>query len=429
MKSMTHFSIKKAVITAALVVSASSISTQALAQSAAVVCPGYTPKPTEIVGQRAGKKAQKAFEAYSDETVDEKLRVKNAIDILLEVEAEGFDQAYVDNFIGQLYASFDQAKALTYIKRAADANVLNDGEQASALRTTADLLLMDKQYKNAVGAYKKWIAFTCKEDAGVYLRMAQAYYESGDLAGILEPADKAIELNKQAGKLDKNPYLLKLTSFYERKLYPQTVKVAEELVRIFPSEKQWWVQLGQFYFLVENFDKALSTLEIAYNQGYLEKPQQVKILAQLYAQNDIPFKAATLLEKHIKSGFIKLDDSLTSSMANSFHQARDYKKAAYYYGKVAQSSGDPEYYRKQGTLLLAAEDYKGALAALEKSLKGTDKIGRVHMAMMEANFYQGNFKEAHKHVVEAGKDKSTARSARSWEPYIKEKARNRGIRI
>jgi hypothetical protein len=49
--------------------------------------------------------------------------------------------------------------------------------------------------------------------------------------------------------------------------------------------------------------------------------------------------------------------------------------------------------------------------------------------MMQANFDNGDFKSAYKHVKEAKKDKSTARNARSWEPYIKEKAKNRGIRL
>jgi secreted PhoX family phosphatase len=49
--------------------------------------------------------------------------------------------------------------------------------------------------------------------------------------------------------------------------------------------------------------------------------------------------------------------------------------------------------------------------------------------MMEASFYTGDFRTAFVHVQEAKKDSATARSARSWEPYIKEKAKNRGITL
>lgn len=48
---------------------------------------------------------------------------------------------------------------------------------------------------------------------------------------------------------------------------------------------------------------------------------------------------------------------------------------------------------------------------------------------MEANFYLGNYKKAFEHVQIAKKDKSLRRNAIAWEPYIKDKAKNRGIKI
>ena len=80
--------------------------------------------------------------------------------------------------------------------------------------------------------------------------------------------------------------------------------------------------------------------------------------------------------------------------------------------------------------MLAAEDYKGSINALQKALdKGAEQTGRIHIAMMEANIYTGNFRQAMVHVREAKKDKNVERTARAWEPYIKEKAKNRGIKV
>ena len=93
-------------------------------------------------------------------------------------------------------------------------------------------------------------------------------------------------------------------------------------------------------------------------------------------------------------------------------------------------SSDPEFYRKQGVLLLVAEDYKGAITALSKALeRGVEDPGKVHFSLMEANFYAGDFKQAYEHIKEAKKDKTLRRNANAWEPYIKQKAKNRGINI
>lgn len=400
----------------------------ASAQSAAVVCADYKRGSTEIVGERVGKKIQKALEAYNADLVDD------ALAILLDINAgSAYDKAFTDNFIGKMLAGKDGEgmKALKYLKGSVSPKALNDSEHANTLRLVGDLSMQEKQYKQAIDYYQKWMTYTCKQDPDIYTRMAQAYYETKQLPEMVAPSDKAIELYAAKGKPNKNPYVLKLQSFYERKMYPQTVAVAEVLVKTFPDNKQWWSQLGFFYMLVEDYKKALSTFEIAYNKGFLTKKSEIKALAQLYATNSIPYKAAVILEKHIKEGLVERNETNLSSLANSLHQAKEYLDAAKYYGEAAKLSDEPaDLLRKQGVLLLSAERYKDALKVLQAALdKGADNAGRIHMAMMEASFYSGNFRKAMTHVKEAKKDRATQRNARSWEPYIKEKAKNRGIKL
>ena len=396
----------------------------ASAQSAAIVCPGYKRGPTNIPGERTGKKVQKAFEAYNEDLVDE------ALSILYEIDtSQAFDRAFTDRFIGNLLATKSETgpKALEYLEKSVDTKALNDTEQSGTLRLIADLNMQEKRYDQAVKRYQEWMDFTCKEDADVYLRMGQALYETQKYADMIAPLDKSIQLDD---KPNKNAYALKLTSYYSRKMYKETVEVAEEMVKIFPDNKANWTQLGFFYMLVEDYKKGLSTFEMAYDQGYLTKAAEIKALTQLYATNEIPYKAAVVFEKNVESGLIKRDDKALTNLANSWHQAKNHLKAAKYYGEAAKMNSDPDLYRKQGTLLLTAEKYSDALTALQQALdEGADDRGRIHMAMMEANFYTGKYRDAYKHVLEAKKDRSTSRSARSWEPYIKEKAKNRGITL
>ncbi len=412
------------IVAVATIATAVMVPSFAFAQTAAVVCPDYKKPPTNIPSERTGKKVQKAFEAYNNDQVEE------ALNLLYEIDtSQTFDRAFTDRFIGNLLATKEGSapKALDYLLKAVKPNVLNDTEQASTMRLIADLSMQEKQYDNAISYYQQWMDYTCKQDPDIYTRITQAYYETKQLDKMVSPADKAIKLYE---KPNKNPYLLKMTSFYERKMYPETIKVAEELVRLFPDNKSYWTQLGFFYMLVEDYKKALSTFEMAYDQGYLTKSSEIKALAQLYATNSIPYKSAVIQEKYLKEGLIKREESSLSALANTWHQAKNLVKAADYYGQAAELSGDADHYRKQGILLLAAEKYKEAKKVLNIALeKSTEDLGRIHMALMEASFYTGDYKAAYAHVLEAKQDKSTARSARSWEPYIKEKAKNRGIKL
>jgi len=394
------------------------------AQALPVQCEGYKQGPSKVPGQRVGKKVQAAFEAYSADLTDE------AIAILKEIEAKNeYDKAFVNRFLANLLAAKEgqASNARDYLLSAVSTKILNDGDHAVSLRLVADLSLQLQKYDDALVWYQKWIDFTCKQEPDVYTRMAQAYFETKQMDKVAGPADKAIALYE---KPNKNPYVLKMTAFFELKKYKETIKVAETLVKLFPETGQWWSQLAFFYMLVEDYQSALRTFELAYAQGFVTKAQQIKSMAQLYGTLEMPYKSATLQEKYLKSGVLERNVDTLARIANAYHRSKDFLKAAKYYGDAAELSGDPEHYRKQGALLLTAEKYPEAIVAMKKSLdNGSKKKGSIHMALMEANFYQAKFKQAYVHANEAAKDKSTARTARAWTPYIKEKAKNRGIKI
>ena len=163
----------------------------ALAQSAPVVCPGYEKGKTTLVGERTGKKVQKAFEFYNEDQLTE------ALNVLYEIDpSDDFDKAYVKRFIGNLLASQEGegGKALSYLVDSVEPKVLNDTEHSQTLKLIGDLSMQEEKYTDAIKWYNKWMEFTCKEDADVYTRLAQAYFESKQLAKMVEPADKAIAL-------------------------------------------------------------------------------------------------------------------------------------------------------------------------------------------------------------------------------------------
>jgi len=230
--------------------------------SAPIACADYKRGPTNIPGQKVGKKVGKALDAYNNDLIDE------ALDILYEIDTSNtFDRAFTDRFIGNLLATQTgkAKKSIEYLQRAVAPSKLNDSEQVGTIKLIADLSLQEEQYDSAIKYYQQWMKLTCKENFDVYFRMANAYYQTKKYSEIIMPINKAIAL---ADKPNKTAYALKMTSYYNRKMYKETIEVQEEAVRIFPDDKGQWTQLGFFYMLVEDHKKALSTFEMAYNQGY-----------------------------------------------------------------------------------------------------------------------------------------------------------------
>lgn len=381
-------------------------------------------RPTQLVGPSVGKKIGKAFDSYSADDID------GALVILLDIEAKkDYDKAYVARFIAVMYATKgDEKKAIDYLVKATAPDILNEGDQGEALKLLADLQMQTKEYKEALKNYHAWMDFTGKSDGNTWVKIGQAYSELKQLDKVIAPADKAIAAF--GDKQNQNPYVLKIQSYYERKKYPEAIDVLETVLQVFPENKTWWTQLGMFYLLVEDYKKGLAVLDLAYKQGFLEKESQIKTLASLYASNEIPHKAALLLEKHIDSGLVKRDDSNLANLANAWHAAMHIGKAAQYYGELAKMTNDAKYYRKQGMLLKQDEQFKKAVVALNKSLELDAKNpGRVHMSLAESYFYLESYKKAYASIKKAMKDPKTKRAARGWVGFIKDTAERKGKSI
>lgn len=378
----------------------------------------------KALSPRVGKKVQKAFELYQEDMINE------ALEILLEMEPKGdFDKANVDRYIGSMYAGIEGKgkEAVVRLKAAVDSNQLPFRDHSEILNNIAALSMQAQNYKEALKYYKEYINFSLDESEKVYVGIANAYYELKQYDKVLEPAKKAISLQE---KPNQNPYILVMASYYEQKKYKETTEAVEVLVKTFPEESKWWVQLGNFYALIEDYDRALSTFDVAYKNGYLKKDSEMKRLAQLFANNGIPYKAAIVQEKYIKSGLIKKDDQSLSTMASTFQNAKEYKKAATYFGEAAKLSNDGDLFRKQGNNLMALEQYKSALVAFDKADKaGFKNKGMLNLLIGESNFYLENWKASYDAFSAAVKDKNTARTAKSWKSYVKETAGRKGVAL
>lgn len=378
---------------------------------------------TKIMGERTGKKVVKAFDLYNEDKLDE------AIALLEDIEAsDEFDKATVNRYLGTMYAQKENyAEAIKYTRLAAKPDILNFADQQQALKLLGDLLIGTEKYQEAKNAYLAWMDFTGEEDAKVYTLIAQANYELKQYADIIEPSSKAIKLAKEPTKA---PFQLQIASYFERKQYKNMVKVAEEMVRVWPDDKKAWVTLGKFYLQVESYQKGLATMEVAYNKGYFENEIEYKVLSNYYSLNEIPYKAAVTLEKAINEQKVKRTKPNVNAIASNYERAKNVEKAAKYYEEAAKFDDDAELYRRAGSLLLQSENFSAAVVRLNKALElGSDKKGTIYTDLAEAYYYQGKYKQAYAAITKAMDDPRTRKFAKGWSTYIKDKAARNGVKI
>ncbi|WP_105215572.1 tetratricopeptide repeat protein [Pseudoalteromonas sp. T1lg22] len=380
---------------------------------------------TKVMGERVGKKVVKAFELYEAEDID------GAIAVLKELDpSDKFDKATVDRYLGQLYAQKDNFQlAIKHIRDAVKPDVLNFNDQEQSMKLIGDLLANTKKYKEAKQAYIEWMDFTGQEDATVYTRIAQANYELGQFKDVVQPAERAIELDAN-NEPKKAPFSLLMGAYYETKDFKNVVKVGERMVKSWPEDKKSWTNLGRFYMQVEDYEKGLNIMDIAYDNGYLESEVDYKVLAQLYSFVGIPYKAGFHMEKAVNEGKVERTKHNVTAIASYYHNAKNVKTAAKYYEEAAKFDNDAELFRKAGSLRLQAQQFDSAVALLNKALDlGSEKKGAIYSDLAEAYLQQEKYKLAYAAISKAAEDPSTRKFARSWKTFIKDKAQRNGVSL
>ena len=71
--------------------------------------------------------------------------------------------------------------------------------------------------------------------------------------------------------------------------------ILERLLFEWPK-KEYWTQLSAVYGQLKFDDKQMSSYRTAYEQGFLDKSNELVQMAQLYLSMEVPYKAAVILQ-------------------------------------------------------------------------------------------------------------------------------------
>src|SRR5216684_2677469 len=99
----------------------------------------------------------------------------------------------------QLFAAVEQAQgnygpAREHLNKAIASGGLNDQEIATARFQIAQLFMSENKWKEGAEALKQWFATAQNPNSNAYHLLAIAYYQMGDHAAAMEPAQKAVDL-------------------------------------------------------------------------------------------------------------------------------------------------------------------------------------------------------------------------------------------
>jgi tetratricopeptide (TPR) repeat protein len=323
-----------------------------------------------ISDQRTGKRLLEAQELLQN---DQHAQARAVLGEFNQEKLNPYERAVVNQMIGYAWANegnYEESAAA--LKLALAENALPPGQQLSTRYNLAQLYLMLEQFEQAVEQFESWFKDTEAPTATAYYALASAYYQAGREDEAVAPAEQAVALSEEP----KEPWLQLLVALYlDRKRYAEALPLVERLVTSFPK-KTYWIQLAAVYFALEEDQKSFAVQQLAYSQGLLTNDRELRRLAQMYLFNDLPYRAASVLEKGLEEGQIEKDQDAWQILGNSWLAAREYERALVPLENAASLSEDGELWLRLAQVHVQREEWDEAVDAVEKALaKGLDKGG------------------------------------------------------
>ncbi len=360
----------------------------------------------EELSQFTAGKVQRAHNLQQEEKLNE------AIAVLADLNpSRSYDKAFVNRMLGIFYWQKGNInKAIQNLTLAVNSNLLADEQAWVTQRMLADILLSEEQFKTALPHYYALthaIPETQKADE-LWLRIAQTHYQIEQWPKVLTALKRYDALSE---KVAIQPLTIKLGAQLQLKKWKESIPTLNGLILLEPNKIVWWQQLAGIQLRIGRSKDALDTLALAKHQGVALRQQDLKTLAQLYAQRGIPERAAQIINE-LENAYS--DAKLLSDQAMYWQVAKEWDKAIAVWSKAAQLNA--KYRWELAQLLLQEGHYHKALTELER-VKRKDKQADVELAKVRAYYKLENFDKAIIHAKQAN-NITPSSASKSWVKYL-----------
>ena len=394
-----------------------SVSSQALAQDK-----GKNRKTKQTVAM-----SQKVYESLTEiqESVEAK-NYANAHSLINKMQTgkaklSDYERAQIFNLEGYSYYLQERyGEAIkSYEKVLAQAD-LPEALVLSTLKTMSQLQFTQEDYTAALVTIDRLMQAVAEPSADIYMLKGQALFQMERYDDALNPIKTAIDMYRDQGRPPKENWLLLLRVIYfERDDYDNMLKVVKELIAYYPKDT-YILTLAGIYSEQGDTKKQMVLTEVLYEKGMLHSAGNVTNLANLYLMHGLPYKAAVLLQTEIDKKVVEANERNLRLLSQSWYQAREDAKAIPPLKLAAEMSNDGKLYIRLAQYYVNLEQWKNAVAAVNKGLKlgGLKRNDQAYIMLGMALFNQKLLERARLAFESACQDKHSLRTCNQWVQYV-----------
>ena len=388
-------------------------------------------KQAQAVSKEVYDRIQKAQEAIDADDPKSALKILNAVKGkkgLTEYELQN-----VLNYIGFVYYNMDAiAEAMAVYQEMLRIPSIEDQIKKQTLYTLAQLSTMEEQYAKALGLLDQWFVLETNPAPEPYILYAQNLYQINRFADMIRPIESAMAVAvKRSLPVKEDWYVLLNFAYFQQENYEKVRDIQKILLVNWPKKRYWFSLAGAYTELGEE-QNLVGAYDAAMTQGMLEKESELVTMAQLYLQNEVPYKAAVLLDKEMADGRVTKNAKNYRLLSQAWTLAAEDEKAIPALQQAARLSDEGELNLRLGNAYLNLGQYGECVAAITDGIKkgGIKSPDNAQISLGMCLYNQKKYRAAITAFREAGKTRRSRNISRQWINVIdSDIARNEQIRL
>lgn len=380
--------------------------------------------------ESSSKQKTKQAQAVSKQVYDritkaqEQIDAENfsgAMDILNRLNRDSkltdYERQNVLNYIGFVQYTTDDTKgAIETYRQMLQIPTIEEQTKKTTTYTLAQLYTMEENYGEALKLLDQWFVLETNPQPQNFILYAQNLYQLSRFDDMIEPIETALRLAVEKNKTIKEDwYVLLNFAYFQQEDYTKVRDIQIILLTNWPKKRYWFSLAGAYTELGEDI-KLMTSYDVAHTQGMLEKESELVTMAQLYMQNEVPYKAATLIDKEMESGRVKKTAKNYRILSQAWQLAMEDEASIPALKEAARLSDEGELNLRLGNAHLNLGQYAECISSIEAGLKkgGIKSPDNAQISMGMCLYNEKKYREAIASFREAGKTKRSVRVSQQW---------------
>jgi len=388
-------------------------------------------KQAQAVSKAVYDRIQKAQEAMDADEPNEALKILGALKVkkgLTEYELQN-----VLNYIGFVYYNLENIpQAIATYEEMLRIPSIEEQIKKQTTYTMAQLLTMEEDYKKAITTLDTWFTLESNPPPDPFILYAQCLYQESRYADMVAPIESALAVAEKRGLEQKEDWYVLLNFAYFQQEDYEKVRDIQKILLVHWPKKRYWFSLAGAYTELGEEQNLVGAYDAAMTQGLLEKESELVTMAQLYMQNEVPFKAGVLMEKEMTDGRIAKDAKNYRLLSQAWTLAQEDEKAIPALQHAARLSDEGELNLRLGNAHLNLGQYGECVTAVEDGIRkgGIKSPDNAQISLGMCLYNQKKYRNAITAFREAGKTNRSRNVSRQWINVIEsDLARNEQIRL